>query len=302
MSLFNKLIVSTLPIIPKKVVGYFAARYIAGEFLEDGIRVVKEMNARGIKTTMDVLGEGVNSKEESLEMRKQCEDVLHAIHQHRLDSTLSVKPTQMGLTFDKEFCLENIRHLCKIAGSYNTSVCIDMEDHPYTDSTLEIYDRLRNELPSVSCVLQSYMRRSESDVASLLPRPTNLRLCKGIYVEPEAIAFKTKEEVRANYKKLLRQLLNGKAFVGIATHDDELIHDAYELIRENKLTPHEYEFQMLLGVREYMRDKIHADGHPLRVYIPFGKQWYAYSTRRLKENPQMAGYIVKSIFRLDGKK
>ncbi len=302
MSILNKVIVKTLPVIPKKIVGYFAARYIAGESLKDGIRVVKELNQKGIMATMDVLGEGVNSKEESIEMRKQCEEVLSAIERHKLNSTLSIKPTQMGLAIEKNFCLENIRVLCTLAKQYNTSVCIDMEDHPYTDDTFDIYDHLREECANVSAAVQSYMRRSENDVATLLYKPTNLRLCKGIYIEPESIAFKDREEIRTNYKKLMKQIIDGKGYIGIATHDDPLVDEAYRLISEYHLSKDQYEFQMLLGVREILRDKIVTDGHPMRVYVPFGTQWYAYSTRRLKENPQMAGYIVKSIFGLDRKK
>jgi proline dehydrogenase len=299
MSFFNALIVRTLPFIPKPIVGYFAARYIAGEKLEDGIRVVRDFNEKGILATMDVLGEGVTSREESLEMRRQCEEVLHAIHRNNLRATLSLKPTQMGLAFAKNFCLENIGFLCHLAREYSTSVCIDMEDHPYTDATFEIYDTLRATHDNVTCVIQAYLKRSAEDIRMLTTKPTSLRLCKGIYVEPEEIAYKEREHVRENYKALMNQLLDAGAFCAIATHDDPLIEEGYRQVRERKLTPERYEFQMLLGVREQKRDEIHRNGHPIRIYVPFGKQWYAYSTRRLKENPQMAGYIVKSILGLD---
>ncbi len=302
MSIFHTLIVRSLPLVPKKIVGYFAARYIAGETLEDGIRVVREFNQRGIMATMDVLGEGVTTREESLDMRRQCEEVLHAIHRHQLKATLSVKPTQMGLAFAKDFCLENVARLCDLAKEYGTSVCIDMEDHPYTDATLELYDTLRRTHDNVTCVVQAYLKRSEQDIRSLLARPTNLRLCKGIYVEPEEIAFKEREKVRENYKILLRALLDGGAFCAIATHDDPLIEEGYRQVRERQLSAERYEFQMLLGVRDQKREQIVRDGHPMRIYVPFGKQWYAYSTRRLKENPRIAGYIVKSILGLDRQK
>lgn len=302
MSMLNKIIVSTLPLVPKKIVGYFASRYIAGETLADGVRVTRELNQKGISATIDVLGEGVTSKEESIDMRKQCEEVLHAIHQNNLNATLSLKPTQMGLSIDKMFCLENIKFLCELARQYNTSVCIDMEDHPYTDATLEIYQTLRKEFSNVTTVIQAYLRRSETDINMLVSDATNLRLCKGIYVEPESIAFKDREQVRSNYKKLLRLLVEKNAYAAIATHDEPLIIDAYEVIQKLDLKKNMYEFQMLLGVREERRDQIVRDGHALRVYVPFGKQWYAYSTRRLKENPKMAGYIVKSILGFKGTK
>lgn len=301
MSFLNKLIVGTLPFIPKKIVGYFASQYIAGEKLEDGVRVVKELNQKGMKATMDVLGEGVSTKEESLDMRRQCAEVLDAINQHKLNSTLSIKPTQMGMAIDKLFCLENVRFLSERAEKYHTEICLDMEDHPYTDGTLEIYETLRAEHPNVTAVIQAYLRRSENDVLNLVRKSSSIRLCKGIYVEPESIAFKDREEIRSNYKKLMHLMVDHGAFIAIATHDDPLIEETYRVIDKRKLTSSKYEFQMLLGVREQLRNKIVADGHPMRVYVPFGKQWYAYSTRRLKENPQMAGYVFRSIFGLDGK-
>jgi proline dehydrogenase len=297
MSIISQIIVRSIPFIPKSVVGFFARPYIAGDALADGVRVVKELNAKGIMATMDVLGESVNTREESIDMRRKCEDVLHAIDRDRLDSNLSIKPTQMGLTIDTGFCEENLRVLLDFCRQYGNFVRIDMEDHPTTDATLAMYKRLRSEYPGmVGTVLQSYMRRSAADVADLMADGhTNLRLCKGIYVEPETVAFKEREEVRTNFKALNRTLLSGGAYVGIATHDDVLIEDGIALVKELKLDRDAYEFQMLLGVRPQRRDSIVAQGHRMRVYVPFGDRWYAYSTRRLKENPNMAMHIVKAI-------
>ena len=298
MSFLSNLIVATLPFIPKSVVGYFAKPYIAGEKLEDGIRVVKELNARGILATMDVLGESVNSKEESVAMRRQCEQVLHAIHDHHLDANLSIKPTQMGLTFDAAFCEENLRVLLDIAKGYDNFVRIDMEDHPYTDATLALYKKLRKDYPAhVGVVLQAYLFRTEKDLLDLIEDgATNIRLCKGIYVEPKEIAFKQREDVRTNFKKLNRIGFERGVYVGVATHDDPLIDNAAGLVKELGMKREQYEYQMLLGVRLKRRDELVAAGHRLRVYVPFGDQWYAYSTRRLKENPHMAMHIVKAIF------
>jgi proline dehydrogenase len=230
-------------------------------------------------------------------MRNKCADVLHAIDHEKLDSNLSIKPTQMGLTIDPGFCEENLRVLLDLAKQYGNFVRIDMEDHPTTDATLAIYRSLRRDYPGmVGTVLQAYMRRSASDIADLMADgPTNLRLCKGIYVEPEHVAFKGREEVRDNFRALNRSLLSNGAYVGIATHDDPLIEDALSLVRELGLERSQYEFQMLLGVRPQRRDQILALGHRMRVYVPFGDRWYAYSTRRLKENPNMAMHIVKAI-------
>ncbi len=298
MSIISKLIVASIPIIPKSVVGFFSRPYIAGESLLDGVRVVKELNAKGIMATMDVLGESVNSREESLEMRRQCEQVLHAINEHKLDANLSIKPTQMGLSFDPAFCEENLRVLLDIAKKYSNFVRIDMEDHPYTDSTLAMYKKLRRDYPGhVGVVLQAYLHRTRNDLKELVEDgATNIRLCKGIYVEPEAIAFKKREEVQESFKDVNEFGLNNGVYIGIATHDDVLLDHGIELVKSLGLRREQYEFQMLLGVRPQRRDQIVAQGHRLRVYVPFGDQWYAYSTRRLKENPSMAMHIVKAIF------
>jgi proline dehydrogenase len=298
MSFISKLIVASLPIIPKSVVGFFSRPYIAGESLADGVRAVKELNAKGIMATMDVLGESVNTREESVEMRRQCEQVLHAIDEHKLDANLSIKPTQMGLSFDEAFCEENLRVLLDIAKRYGNFVRIDMEDHPYTDATLAMYKRLRRDYPGhVGVVLQSYLRRTMNDLEDLVKDgATNIRLCKGIYVEPEAIAFKKREEVQNSFKALNEYGFSHQVYIGIATHDDVLLDHGIELVRKLGLKREEYEFQMLLGVRPQRRDQIVSQGHRLRVYVPFGDQWYAYSTRRLKENPSMAMHIVKAIF------
>ncbi len=298
MSIVSSIIAKSLPFIPKSVVGYFARPYIAGETLADGIRVVRELNSRGIMATMDVLGESVATREESLAMRAKCEEVLLAIKKEGLDANLSLKPTQLGLGFDVKFCEENIRHLCRIAADFGNFIRIDMEDNPTTDSTLGIYENLRAEFPGrVGTVIQAYMRRSADDISGLMDRgATNLRLCKGIYVEPEKIAFRDKQQVRDNFIALNKMLLSRGAYVGIATHDDYLLDAALTMIKELGLPREAYEFQMLLGVRPRRRDQIVELGHRMRVYVPFGDQWYAYSTRRLKENPNMAMHIVKAVF------
>lgn len=298
MSLISRLIVTTLPLIPKPIVGYFARPYIAGDSLADGIRVVKELNAKGIMATMDVLGEGVNTLDEVLDMRKQCEEVLHAIAEHKLDANLSVKPTQMGLSIDEATCEKNMRVLLDIAKGYGNFVRLDMEDHPFTDQTIALYKRLRCDYDGhVGIVLQAYLRRTAADLKDLVEGgPTNIRLCKGIYVEPEEIAFKKRAEVQDSFKRLNEFALGNKVYVGIATHDEMLLQHAVALVKKLGLRREEYEFQMLLGVRERRRDEIVAMGHRLRVYVPFGERWYAYSTRRLKENPSVAMHIVKAIF------
>ncbi len=272
-------------------------RYIAGEELDDAVRVVKGINSKQMMATMDVLGENVSTREASLGAVRECEEVLYSIHKHHLDSNLSMKLTQFGLKIDGGLCHSNIKRLVEIASAHNNFIRIDMEDSSTTSETLELYGKLRSEgFENVGVVIQANMRRSEEDVRRLVSMKANIRLCKGAYVEPEATALRGKEEIRLNYLKLLKILLEGRCYVGIATHDDFLIDKAYQMIQGMHLTKSDYEFQMLHGVRSRLRDQIVADGHKLRVYVPYGRSWYAYSIRRFKENPQMVRYVLRALF------
>ncbi len=297
MNLANQFILSAIQLLPKPLVKRFALRYIAGEELDDAVRVVKGINSKKMMGTMDVLGENVSTREESLAAVRECEEVLHSINKNHLDANLSIKLTQFGLKIDEEFCHSNARRLLEIASGYNNFVRIDMEDSSTTSATLKLYERLRSEgFENVGVVVQANMRRSKEDVQKVISMRANIRLCKGAYIEPDAIAFKGKEEISLNYVKLLKMLLGGKCYVGIATHDDFLIDSAYRYIQEMNLQKSDYEFQMLYGVKSKLRDKIVTDGHRLRVYVPFGQYWYAYSIRRFKENPQIAWYVFQAIF------
>ncbi len=297
MNLANQFILPAIQLLPKPLVKRFAMRYIAGEELDDAVRVVKDIHSKQMMGTLDVLGENVSTREESLRAVGACEEVLHSIQKHHLGANLSIKLTQFGLKIDEEFCHSNVKRLLEIATGYNNFVRIDMEDSSTTGKTLELYGRLRSEgFENMGVVIQANMRRSEEDVQELVSMKSNIRLCKGAYIEPEAIAFKGKEEIRLNYLKLLKMLLKGKCYVGIATHDDFLIGEAYQTIQEMNLQKSDYEFQMLHGVRMRLRDQIVADGNRLRVYVPFGRYWYAYSMRRFKENPQMVGYVIRALF------
>jgi len=295
VNIFNKIIVEFVKILPKSVVHIFAKKYIAGEKLDDAVRVVKELNAIGIIATMDVLGEAVSTKIESESAKNECLDVLDAIHEHNLNSNLSLKPTQLGLEIDSEFCFKQISEILDRAKSYNNFVRIDMEDSSTTDATIELYKQLRKEYDNVGIVVQSYLKRTLKDVKDPELNGTNYRLCKGIYVEPEEIAFKDRKSVRDNFVDVLDYFLDNGNYVGIATHDDYLINKAYELVRYKDVPKSKFEFQMLYGVKERLRDKINSDGYKIRIYIPFGEHWYKYSIRRLQENPNMAWHIVKSL-------
>lgn len=295
MNPINKAIVSFVKILPKSVVYIFAKKYIAGEKLEDAVRVVKELNQKGIVATMDVLGEAVVNTKECEDAKIECLQVLEAIEKNKLNANLSLKPTQLGLVIDPELCFRFISEILDKAKSYNNFVRIDMEDSSTTDATIQLYQRLRKQYDNVGIVVQSYLKRTLSDVQSPGLNGTNYRLCKGIYIEPEEIAYKTKQKVRDNFTDVLKYLLENGNYVGIATHDDYLINKAYEMIIEKKIPKNKFEFQMLFGVKEKLRDKINADSYKIRIYVPFGDHWYKYSIRRLQENPNMAWHIAKSI-------
>jgi proline dehydrogenase len=300
MDLINQLILSAIQLLPKPVVKRFARRYIAGEELVDAVRVVRAINSQNMMGTMDVLGESVSIQEESLAAVKECEEVLHSINKDHLDSNLSIKLTQCGLKIDEGFCYSNVKRLLEIASGYNNFVRIDMEDSSTTRPTLELYERLRSDgFENLGVVIQANMRRSENDIRHLISMRANIRLCKGAYLEPETIAFKDKEDIRLNYLKLLKMLLEGKCYAGIATHDDFLVEVSYRYIQEMNLQKSDYEFQMLYGVRSKLRDQIIADGHRLRLYVPFGQHWYVYSMRRFKENPQIIRYVLRALFSRD---
>ena len=288
--------VGTIELLPKKLVRVFANKYIAGDKIEEAIQKVRELNDKKMVCTMDVLGESIKNKDEAILSKNESIEVLESINKTGIKSNLSVKLTMIGLTIDYELCKSLVNEILECAKSYNNFVRIDMEDSPVTDLTINIYEEMRKKFDNVGLVFQSYMRRTEKDILRLVKEKSNFRLCKGIYIEPESIAFKKRNEVRDNYLKLLRIIFENKTYVGIATHDDFLIEKAKEMITEFGLTKNDYEFQMLLGVREKARDKIVNEGHKMRIYVPFGERWYQYSIRRFKENPNMAGQVIKSIF------
>ncbi len=296
MSVFHNLLVKTVQMMPVNVVWLFSKKYIAGKTLPNAVDTVKELNSKGILATLDVLGESIKTKEEAIEAKNKALQVFDAIVQNKLNANLSIKPTQMGLAIDKELAYQQILELVKRAHEINNFVRIDMEDSPYTDLTIDVYKRIYEEFSNVGIVLQSYLKRTYNDTIVLNKLGTNYRLCKGIYIEPATIAYKDKQAIRDNFMKSLEIMLKNGNYVGIATHDSYLIEKSYELIKELNIPKDKFEFQMLLGVREDLRDKINKDGYKIRIYVPFGEDWYKYSIRRLQENPNIAGHIVKEFF------
>jgi proline dehydrogenase len=300
VDLLNKLVVTAMPLVPKPLVRRVANRYIAGDTIEDAVRFVRQLNQKGMMATLDVLGEHISKTEEAETTAANYLEALEAIHREKLDSNISIKLTAFGLKLDFDFCLANVRRVVQRARELNSFVRIDMEDSTCTTDTLRIYDILRQEYRNVGAVIQAYMRRALTDIRHLMQNgaPSNFRICKGIYIEPRAIAYKNRELINKNFTFLLTEMLRHGAYVGIATHDERLVWDAMRLVDEMKISREAYEFQMLLGVDEELRDTIVKAGHRLRVYVPFGKSWYAYSVRRLQENPQIAGYVVQNFLGL----
>ena len=296
MLFLNKLIVKFVKILPKSIVKIFAQKYIAGLHLQDAINAIRNLNAKGILGTVDVLGETIQNKSEAIEAKKEYLEVIEAIQSNNLSANLSIKPTQMGIVLDKEFGFKQISEIVEKAREYKNFVRLDMEDSSVTDLTFELLKHLKQNFDNVGVVVQAYLKRSFDDVTGLNKVRTNYRLCKGIYDEPESIAYKNRQEIRDNFLKILRIIFESGNYVGIATHDDYLVKNTLQLINELNIPKDKYEFQMLYGVKENLRDKINAGGHKIRVYIPFGEHWYAYSIRRLQENPRLAWYITKSIF------
>lgn len=295
---FNQAVVAAMPLIPRPVVWQLSQRYIAGTSLEDAYRTVRELNSENCTATIDVLGEDSTSIEQVDAAAEQYLKAIREIKAQSLRCGISVKLSEMGLRFDVDRCRQAVRTLASSAQDHGGFVRIDMEDSSVTTVTLDVYRQLRQEFGNVGIVIQSCLRRSEQDVADLLDDgPTDVRLCKGIYVEPEDIAFVDADDIRSSFNSLLEQLFDGGAQrVAIATHDPALVTYAEDMIYKMGVTQDRYEFQMLLGVAGTLRRELVAKGHPLRVYVPYGELWYAYSLRRLRENPNIAGHIVWNLF------
>ncbi len=300
--MFNKLIAAMLPFFPKKFVWIFSKPYIAGENIDDAVKAAKDLNSKGCMVTMDILGEFIKTLDEAETNTQDYIDLIDRIEKEGIDGNCSVKPTMFGLLIDKEKCYQYIRQIVAKAAEYNNFIRVDMEDSPCTDMTIELYRKLKAEFPkNVGLVLQAYMKRTLSDLENLMDIhskeiPLNYRLCKGIYVEPAEIAYKKYEEVNEHFLEDIEFCLKNGVYPAIATHDKPIVEGAYKLLEKYNTPKDMYEFQMLYGVTPKLRQSIIDNGHRMRVYVPYGKQWFGYSTRRLKENPKMASHIIKAIF------
>ncbi|HSL64790.1 MAG TPA: proline dehydrogenase family protein [Gaiellaceae bacterium] len=293
MAFYDRAIVRMLPAVPRPVVKRLSSRYIAGETMADAEQVVRELNARGKTATIDVLGEEIRSAAETEGFVRAYLDVLAEIERAGIDANVSVKPTALGLKLSTDLCFDNLGTVVSAAGEHGRFVRIDMEDSSTTSDTLALYRRLREDgIDNVGVVLQAALRRTLADIDGLADLRPWVRLCKGIYLEPESIAYQDYDAVRASFVQALDALLETGARVAIATHDDYLLEQSKRALERHGLGRDDYEFQFLLGVRPEVGDALVRDGHRLRIYVPFGSHWYEYSLRRLQENPKLAGYIA----------
>ena len=304
---FNQLLVALLPLVPRPIVKAISGSYVAGETMDEMLACVAKLNAVGARCTIDLLGEYITHMDQAHETARAYHAILEQLAANGLDANVSVKPTALGLLMEEETCTQLIKGIVAKAAQTSINgklplVRLDMEHSDCTTPTIQLYLKLRQEFTNVGLVLQAYMRRTLGDVRHLCSQLStqggaHFRLCKGIYVEPRTIAFKDKEIINRNYVLVLEEMLKQGAFVGIATHDERLVWEACRLLDEYKVPKDKYEFQMLLGVDEAMRDMILGWGHPLRIYVPYGKDWYGYCTRRLKENPTVAGHVFNATMR-----
>lgn len=300
--MFNKLIAASLPFFPKKFIWMFSRVYIPGETIEDAMRVSRDLNSKKIKVTLDILGEFIKDLDEAEQNKNDYLNLIDVSYKNGIDGNFSLKPTSFGLLIDEEVCYRYIREIVESAASYNGFIRIDMEDAGCTDMEISLFRRLKADFPAnVGLVLQAYLKRTLDDIKSMADlnsdsTPLSFRLCKGIYIESESIAYKRYEEINIHFLEDLEFMFLNKIHVGIATHDKPLVEGAFRLVEKYKVPQNMYEFQMLYGVTPGLREKIVNLGHTMRVYVPYGEKWFNYSTRRLQENPKIASHIIKALF------
>ena len=300
--MLHKIISQTLPYFPPKLIWQFSKNYIAGESTQEAIEASRNLNQGKIMVTLDILGEFIQHIDQAKENRDDYINLIHTIEKTDILGNYSVKPTMFGFLLDEEKCYEYIRDIVEVAAAYDSFIRIDMEDSPCVDGSIKLFRRIKAEFPkNVGLVVQAYLKRTRQDIEDMLDlrqegADLNFRLCKGIYVEPPEIAYKDPDDIRAHYLEDLEFMFQNGVYPCIAGHDKPVIEGALKLIEKYNVPKDKYEFQMLYGVTPKQRQKLVDAGHPLRVYVPFGEEWFGYSTRRLKENPAMVSHIIKAMF------
>jgi len=295
MGTFQRLAIASLPLLPRPIMRAVASRYIAGETMDEAMAELQSLGERGFRGIIDILGEDVKDEAEAREVLLEYSECARRIAERELESYVSVKPTHLGLRLSEELAVELYLELgrhCKAVGIF---LRVEMEDHSTTDATLRIFERLRSELDNVGLVLQARLFRTAKDIENLAPGPLSVRMTKGIYLEPGEIAHVEPEPIRNSYVELVRQLFERDAYVSLATHDEPMGEALIALVNELEIPKTQYEFQVLLGVQSQLWDKWRDAGHPVRVYVPYGPDWRAYSTRRLRKNPQIFGHVFRDM-------
>lgn len=296
MNIINTILVSLLSHFPKWMVKPFASPYVAGESIDDVVKTVKILNTKGFMTTVDILGEHIATENESYKIRDEYLNLYDRIE--GLDANISLKPTHLGMEIDPALAESNLLSILEKAKEKNNFMRIDMENSPYTDATIDIYQKCLKKYDKVGMVMQSYLKRTAQDIINLDSEKFNCRICKGIYRESEEIAYQNKKEIRVRFLEDVKAILTGKGYVAIATHDVSLIDKIENWIIENKIPFDRFEFQVLYGVPMGNRlQKLLDKGYTVRNYVPFGEAWFDYSIRRLKENPNIIWYVLGNMFK-----
>lgn len=276
-----------------------ALRFVAGETLDEAIKVTRDLNAKGLLVSLDYLGESVKRAEDTQEVVDTYRAMIEQIHANNLKASVSLKLTHLGLDISKDLCLTNLRHILTAAKTNGIPVTIDMESSTYTDTTLRIYRTMRDDydFDNVGTVIQAYLYRSKEDMQQLAAEGSHIRLCKGAYLEPAEVAFPEKSDVDKNYVEIAQVYLQSSSYLCIATHDEKMIQAVESFIKAQNIPQERYEFQMLYGIRSARQEEIVAAGYKMRAYVPFGSAWYPYFMRRLAERPANLWFFTRALFR-----
>ena len=297
MGILNSLVVGTAPLMPKFMIGKIASVYVAGDSLEDGLKLAKKLNEKGFSATLDLLGEEVENRKQTNQIRNSYCELLDGIANWGIDCNVSLKLTALGLKIDEELCWDNLSVVLDKAREYNNFIRLDMENSEVTDSTIRLCKKGQNYYSKCGTVLQSYMKRTMKDIDELKTHNANIRICKGAYKESEEIAYQDYQEIRNNYLKCAEKMIDNGIYIGLATHDQWLIENLEKLIEEKGYDNKMYEFQALSGVPiDNILERLIKEGHKVRYYIPYGPEWYAYSLRRMRENPDIWKDTLKAFF------
>jgi len=297
MRIINSIVVRTAPLMPKFMIGKIASVYVAGDSLEDGLKLAKKLNEKGFSATLDLLGEEVENRKQTNQIRNSYCDLLDGIANWGIDCNVSLKLTALGLKIDEELCWDNLSVVLDKAKEYKNFIRLDMENSEVTDSTIKMCKKGQNYYSKCGTVLQSYMKRTLDDIDTLNSHDTNIRLCKGAYKESEEISYQGYQEIRDNYLKSAEKMMDNGVYIGLATHDKWLIDELEKLIEKKSYKKNMYEFQALSGVPiDKILERLINEGHKVRYYIPYGPEWYAYSLRRMRENPDIWKDTLKAFF------